>query len=178
MTYDEEFEYLESIKEKVFGFTGEIWGKIEDYILDANDDKLKELMNYAEINKDNEAFEFSCEAIRAQRIILILFDEKQNGFKYFTSGVTSIDELKDKYLQTIFAIRRIEMGLSEDMIEEAICFLVEYNISPAALLRIIADELIIEKEKVIALLIQIYKELGKEEFDIYYKRNLTGGLNE
>lgn len=104
---------------------------------------------------------------RANRILEILAEEKRLGYLFFSKGVTTFDELMDKFMCTIFAIRRMEFEPSDEMVEEAGYYLLQNNISPCAVGKILTEEMICDTQKTFIKIIDLYEANGNRDFDRY-----------
>lgn len=104
---------------------------------------------------------------RAKRILEILSEEKKYGYSLFSESVESFDELMSKYICTVFAIRRIEFEPSDEMVEAAKNYLMQNNISPFVVEKILTEELICDTQKTLSKIIDLYEVNGKNDFIIF-----------
>ena len=108
--------------------------------------RLKELILW--LKKSPDYLRLKKEDVQLQILdffIDIWLQEKQNRDTFEMQGdifygVTSLEEIEDKYLAARFAILRLESGIPYEYCEEAVVRLIEYDYSGYALFSIIMKE--------------------------------------
>lgn len=170
MYFEDEFKLINKSKDLVLNFDKNLWEMIAMFLEVQSNETLEILNDFIEKEKNSLAFQFSCDSIRARRLINIFTKEKECSFNSFASNVKTIEQLKEKYLLTIFAIRRIELNPSDKMFEEGVLFLINNNISPVAIVKVIEEELIVEKIKTREKINEIFKALGNDDFEWYISK--------
>nr|WP_318684672.1 hypothetical protein [uncultured Acetatifactor sp.] len=101
------------------------------------------LIPFIENGDGNLAFQYIGKTRRILRILYILRLEDRYGFRAFTCEVSSWDDLLEKYMLSLFALRRLAFSLSSQSEEEAACFLLQNRLSPFAVYVLCSNELII-----------------------------------
>lgn len=109
-------------------------------------------------NYNHMIFETMVEMKRIRRIVEILEMERTNHMKLFADGAANADALMEKYVLTIFALRRIELEPTKEMTEEAKLFLLDNYISPIAIVQIVGDELFLDAKKIFQTMETLYKD--------------------
>lgn len=168
--FEDEFKLINKSKDLVLDFDNNLWELIAMFLEVQSNETLEVLNDFIEKEKNSLAFQLSCDSIRARRLINIFTKEKECSFNSFASNVKTIEQLKEKYLLTIFAIRRIELNPSDKMFEEGVLFLINNNISPVAIVKVIEEELIVEKIKTREKINEIFKALGNDDFEWYISK--------
>lgn len=104
---------------------------------------LSSLIAYIENGDGQYAFKYIASTHRFRRIFyLIQLEEKYRISTPFYTACSSSDELMDKYLLTLFALRRILFHFSEDAVAGALGWLQDNTISYVAIQIILQSELI------------------------------------
>lgn len=120
--------------------------------------------NYALVHKvfignyDHMIFDTVGEMRRMRRIVEVMDLEKTNHFSLFSEGMHNTDELMEKYMLTIFSIRRFELEPTEELVEEGLQFLLQNRISPVAISQIVAEELFVPCAEILENLAKVYRE--------------------
>lgn len=135
--YEEIMQQLENDKEYSLHVYEEMRQTFNNCLEKESYSALFALLPYFESPDDYPQFHLSSES----RIIFVLLNALKLEIKYgkesFLSSAHSFIELKEQYLLTVFAMRRLELGLSsDDAVEEACKYLrsVPLNVYVAGLI--------------------------------------------
>ncbi len=130
--------------------------------------KLLALIPYIESGEGHLCFKYIGETRRILRVLHIIELEDKFQKIPFSSGCNTADELMDKYMLTLFAIRRILFKMSDQSIDEAIGFLQDVALSPFALYVMTNDELLIPStelyEDLLSILSDVWSEADMQQF--------------
>ena len=135
-------------------------------ILDSIDQTLKEgdyaslsrLIPYIEKGDGHLAFQYMGKTHRFLRMLHIIALENKYQKVLFCNGCNSVQALWEKYMLTLFALRRLCFQLSQESMEDAISYLHSYPISHFAVYIIAQDELLIPDRDFYKTLVFIYKK--------------------
>lgn len=104
---------------------------------------LSSLIAYIENGDGQYAFKYIASTHRFLRIFYLMqLEEKYRISTPFYTACSSSDELMDKYLLTLFALRRVLFHFSEDAVAGALAWLQNNTISYVAIQIILQSELI------------------------------------
>lgn len=130
--------------------------------------KLLALIPYIESDDGHLCFKYIGETRRILRVLHIIELEDKFQKIPFSSGCNTADELMDKYMLTLFALRRILFKMSDQSIDEAIGFLQDVAPSPFALYVMTNDELLIPStelyEDLLDILTDTWPEADMQQF--------------
>lgn len=146
----EQFFYdLESIREELF----KELENLKDYVTKCTLNPIKNLINlnaYFKTDIGKTMFDNFSEVQKLYTIISILNMEEVGKSEYnFFYKVNDYNTLIDKYDNTIFYLRRIEMNYAEITIDEIFNYFVQLKISAYALYGLCQDGLLLHKVKII-----------------------------
>lgn len=103
--------------------------------------------------------------------------ELENSSNIFLSSVTTYDEMMTQYVQTIFALRRLELELSESSVQEAKNYLTSIPLSIYFAHFIIERELFENRQylyqNVFSCFTDIWSDSDKEQWQKYMKESET-----
>lgn len=140
-----------------------------DMALDIGDiSSLLSLIPFIESGKGQYAWEYKNETRRILRILYIIQWEKEYDLTLFSLGCKTKAELMEKYIVTLFALRRLGFGLSEDSKSEAKRFLVSADLSPFALYIILQSELLPSDKEIYHELEILYADLWDEKKKTFF----------
>lgn len=114
--YEKDKEYCFDIYKKISEF-------VSDCLLKQDYARLLTLQDFFNNIKQYPRFHHSAETRRISIMLLFLKFELEKGLPPFISTTKSYDEFMEQYLLTVFAMRRLEIGLSAESMEEANLFL-------------------------------------------------------
>lgn len=103
---------------------------------------LCSLIPYIESGNGKYAWEYKSESRKILRILYIIRLEEEYGLPLFSLGCRTKEELMEKYVVLLFALRRLKFALSEASKAEAEQFLLSAGISPFALHMVLQSELL------------------------------------
>lgn len=130
--------------------------------------KLLTLIPYIESGEGHLCFKYVGETRRILRVLHIIELEEKFLKIPFSSGCNAADELMDKYMLTLFALRRVLFRLSDQSIDDAIAFLHDAAPSPFALYVMVNDELRIPStelyEDLLTILSEVWTEADMQQF--------------
>lgn len=131
------------------------------------------LIPYMESGNGKYAWEYKSESRKVLRILYIIHLEAEYGLPLFSVGCRTKEELMEKYMVLLFALRRLKFELSEASKAEAEQFLLSAGISPFALHMVLQSELLSSD-------IRIYQELENLFHDSWdeVERNLFARMAE
>ncbi len=146
-------------------------GQVANNALASNDiPSLLSLIPYIESGKGKLAWEYKAEARRLYRILSIIYLETSYHLPPFCLGCESKEALLEKYLITLFALRRLHFSLSEKSKTEAGQFLRSANLSPFAIHLALQSELALSGMDMYQALETLYwSSWGENEKSLYGK---------
>lgn len=140
---DKYFQELAKKKEAL----QKVWDFITQTVNEAlpcqNNNLLLSLIPYIETGDGNLAFEHIGESRRLLRILHIIELERKFQKPSFSIPCNTLNELMEKYLLTLFALRRLLFHPSESAVSDAIFFLSQNKLSVFAIYIITQQDLII-----------------------------------
>lgn len=139
---------IENNKEKYLAQTANLKNRMNDYLADKSEEKLRLLVEFVESYEMNETFHVVSDVYKLKKIIKILQLEVESQEIPFSTDVSNCEELLNKYLTTTLLIRRIEVGMEEKLIEQTIEYLNRNSISDIAIQNILEKEIFAQKEQV------------------------------
>lgn len=104
---------------------------------------LLSLIPYIETGAGELPYKYIGETHRLLRILHIVELEQKYHMKLFCAGCADQDSLMEKYLLSLFSLRRLLFELSEDSAREAALFLQQNRLSVFAVYIITQDDLIL-----------------------------------
>lgn len=107
-----------------------------------NNSVLLSLIPYMESGKGKLAWKYVGGTRRILQILYIVRLEEKYHMELFCRDCRSKEELTEKYLVMLFALRRLVFRLSEESVEEAEQFLKSAGLSPFALHMVLQNELL------------------------------------
>lgn len=120
-----------------------ICSTLNEGLLENSNSKMLSLIPYIESGEGNLSFQYIGETRRFLRILYILRLEEKYGLKTFAHDISSYDALLEKYMLSLFALRRLAFALSPQSEEEASHFLLQNCLSPFAVYMLCNNELIV-----------------------------------
>lgn len=151
------FKHLAQYKEKSQDAYKYIVEHIDKALANSDYEKLLDLIPYMTSGDGYYAFRYNGEARRVFRILSIISLEHSFKKTLFCAGCSSFEQLMEKYLLSLFALRRITMNLSLESVEDAIYYLQSQNLTYISLCFILRDELIPNNTEMHQTLINIFK---------------------
>lgn len=140
---DQYFQELAQNKETLQKVWNYITRTVNEALPCQNYDLLLSLIPYIEEGDGNLAFEHIGESRRLLRILHIIDLERKFQKPPFSIPCNTMDELMEKYLLTLFALRRLQFYPSESAVSDAIFFLSQNKLSVFAIYVITQQDLII-----------------------------------
>lgn len=123
---------------------------------------LLSLISYIEAGEGVIAYKYTGELRRILRILHIVDLEQKYHKSSFEAGCTSKEMLLEKYMLSLFALRRLLFQLSEISMTEAADFIRRSRLSVFAVYTIIQDDLIIPNRSLYELLMEICADFWDE----------------
>lgn len=137
------FRELEQDKE----ITQKAWQTIvnttDSALKNENTNQLLSLIPYIENGDGHFAYQYIGQTHRLLRILHIIELESKYHKKPFSSNCSNYELLMEKYMLSLFALRRLLFRLSEESVNDAVSFLKANLLSPFAVYIILQDDLII-----------------------------------
>ena len=124
-----------------------------------NTNQLLSLIPYIENGDGHFAYQYIGQTHRLLRILHIIELENKYNKKLFLSNCSSYELLMEKYLLSLFALRRLLFQLSEESIDAAASFLKANLLSPFAIYIILQDDLIIPNAALYQTIATIYDNI-------------------
>lgn len=128
-----------------------------------NNSVLLSLIPYMESGKGKLAWKYVGGTRRILQILYIVRLEEKYHMELFCKGCQSKEELTEKYLVMLFALRRLVFRLSEESVEEAEQFLKSAGLSPFALHVVLQNELLPADLSIYQQLTNLFAESWNEE---------------
>lgn len=139
-TIDHEASTIYLLQEESFIFYHKI-ETITNHCLPSKDySSLLELLDYYENTKGHPTILHSADTRRFFLMLSFLKTELELKSDIFISSVSTYTEFQTQYIQTIFALRRLELQINPDLIQEAIEFIRSIPLSSYAACGIIENE--------------------------------------
>lgn len=137
------FQELEQDKE----ITQKAWQAIisatDNALKSENTSQLLSLIPYIENGDGHFAYRYIGQTHRLLRILHIIELENKYHKEPFSSHCSNYELLMEKYMLSLFALRRLLFRLSEESVNDAVSFLKMNLLSPFAVYIILQDDLII-----------------------------------
>ena len=134
---------------------------------------LLKLIPYIETGEGYSAFKYIGKTSRIFRILNIIEFENKFDFPLFLTGCSDTQSLLDKYMITLFALRRLSFRLSENSIDEAVSFLRTVSFSYFCIYVLITTESLTADETFIDLILYTFQTHWSNED----KRNFLTLMN-
>jgi len=139
--------------------------------LDIDDvSSLLALIPFIESGRGQYAWKYKNEIRRILQILYIIQMETEYGLAPFSSGCKTKAELIEKYMVTLFALRRLGFDLSDYSKAEAERFLMSAGLSPFALHTILQCELLPSDERMYQELETLYADLWDEMERVFFMK--------
>lgn len=119
-------------------------------------DHLLSLIPYIEEGNGSLAFQHIGESRRLLRILHIIELERKYQEPSFPTNCSTLDELVEKYMLTLFALRRLQFSPSEAAVSDAVVYLTQNRLSVFAIYIIIQQDLIIPDSTLYQKIIELY----------------------
>jgi len=161
-------------KETSFLFYSQICNTVNDSLSSQNYKALSDLVALFESPEIADNIIQSGDMRKIYIIALFTKVELKNNLAPFVSNLTDYQNLLCHYMQTIFALRRIEVNLNDSFAQEAYSFLNELSISAYAISGLLENEYF---ERTISLYWAVYK-IKKAYWSISEKGYWLGKLIE
>lgn len=141
-----------------------ILSSINTLLTENNLDSLSSIISYIEEGNGLYAFNYIGSTHRLLRILYILqLETKYSSSALFILGCSNTDDLMNKYVLTLFALRRILFSFTEESVTDAIAWLQQNSVSYIAVQIIIQSERINPNNKIYSLLNIIYPGASDEQ---------------
>ena len=157
------FSNLAQYKDVTFSSYNHIINTIDNSLAAQNIDCLLSLIQYMQSSDGQYAFRYLGDVRRIYRILSIITLERNHCKTLFCSSCFSYEQLKEKYLLALFALRRITLELSDESIEEAITFLLKQQLTPFAYYFMLKDELLLANNHMYDIIIELNNEYWTPE---------------
>lgn len=136
-------------------------------IIDSTDKALKaedtrqllSLIPYIEKGEGQFAYQYIGETHRLLRVLHIIELESKYQRALFSYSCASYEALMEKYMLSLFALRRLLFQLSETSVNDAVSFLQAKILSPFAVYIILQDDLIIPDAALYQTIAAIYDDI-------------------
>lgn len=136
---------------------------LDEALSTQNNSVLLSLIPYMESGKGKLAWKYVGGTRRILQILYIVRLEEKYHMELFCKGCRSKEELTEKYLVMLFALRRLVFCLSEESVEEAEQFLKSAGLSPFALHVVLQNELLPADLSIYQQLTNLFTESWNEE---------------
>lgn len=170
------FKHLSQYKDKAQDSYKYIIAYINHALSNSDYEELTNLIPYMTSEDGYYAFRYIGEARRIFRILSIISLEHSYNKPLFCSSCSSYEQLMEKYLLTLFALRRITMNLSPESVDEAIYYLQNQALTPISLYFILKDELILSNDSMYETIVCIFEDLWTPQ-DIQQFLMLVASMN-
>lgn len=149
---------LEKTKEYSFHFYEFMESHIDKCLSTADYDGLFELLSYFENPENYPLLTNSADTRRVYYILQILDLEKRYQKTFFVTSVANFSELKIQYVSTVFSLRRLEMNLPDDLLSEAVHYLLTIPFDIYAAELFIIGELFDNYDRIYSKLLSYFTE--------------------
>ena len=114
------------------------------------------LVSYIESDKDISSHKCNSDIIRLYIILHIVELEKKAGIKLFFTDCHTVSDLLEKYILTLFALRRLAFSISDASVNDAVSYLRQTELSVFAIHLIIENDLIRSEIALYEKVINVY----------------------
>lgn len=132
---------------------------IDNALKNENTNQLLSLIPYIENGDGRFAYQHIGETHRLLRIFHIIELENKYHKEPFLSDCSNYELLMEKYMLSLFALRRLLFQLSEESVNDAVSFLKANLLSPFAIYIILQDDLIIPDATLYQTIATIYDNI-------------------
>lgn len=158
------FEQLAQDRDATLAAYRHILATIDAALSAADCEALLSLIPYIEEGDGYLPFQYIGKTRRILRILHMIELEHKFQKIPFSEGCRTAADLLEKYMLTLFSLRRLLFQLSEDSVEEAAGYLKTHPVSHFAVYIITQDELLIPSQALYEALIALYSaEWSKED---------------
>lgn len=168
---DLSFRELAENREATKAVVKQIDDTIDQALSEKNTPLLLSLIPYIESGAGQLAFKYIGKTHRILRILHIIELEDKFHKKLFSADCLSKAALWEKYMLSLFALRRLLFQLSESSIAEACGYLLQNTLSPFAVYVILQGDLILPDDALYDRIITVYSDKWSNE-DIQIFRSL------
>lgn len=137
---DKEAQESKKKQKDSFAFYQMIESSLDTCLSTGNYQGILELEKYFEDSKRYPNIIHSGETRRVYVMILFLKIELEKGITPYISSVSSYQQFMDQYIQTIFALRRIELQMDPMLVDEAVYYIRSIPLTSYAAAGIITNE--------------------------------------
>ena len=123
-----------------FAFYQKLESAFNDCLISEKYTSLFKFLDYFENSEAHPNIRYSAETRRVYSTLLFLKLELEMKSEIFISSVSTYKEFQTQYIQTVFALRRLELQINPDLIQEAIEFIRSIPLSSYAACGIIENE--------------------------------------
>lgn len=155
---DNYFRELSQNRENIENAWNFITRTINEALSCQNTDLLLSLIPYIEEGHGTHAYKHIGESRRVLRVLHIIELEIKYGKIPFSCGCRTMQEMLEKYLLILFAIRRLQFRPSEAAVSDAVYYLSQNNLSVFAIFVITQQDLIIPDQALYEQIIRIFAE--------------------
>jgi proteasome lid subunit RPN8/RPN11 len=139
--FDEQLDRFEADKDYCMEVYQHMQELADECFRSGEYDKLFELSPYFESPKSYPKFHMTGETYRINILLnIIRIEHSYPGSVPFLSDVDSFESYVEKYTLTIFALRRLELALAEQSMQEARAYLENIHLSPYVAAIIVENE--------------------------------------
>ncbi len=174
---DEYFRNLAASKEQIQAAYLHIIDTISSALPAEDYPLLFSLIPYIEGEEGELAYRFSGKVHRIIRYLRIIQMEYKYQCPLFCDNCEDADSLYDKYLTSLFAMRRLLFRLSPESVEEARAFLQANVLSPFAVYVIASDDLIIPTDDFYRQISRLYRGIWTEREHQFFTAFTASGGN-
>lgn len=132
-------------------------------------DLLLSLIPYIESGDGELPYKYIGETHRILRILNIIQIERKYQMPLFCSDCNSKSSLMEKYMLTLFALRRLLFHLSDASAEDAACYLQQNLLSVFAIYIITQDDLILPDQSFYQQIEEIYSDYWSSSENLLFR---------
>lgn len=157
------FQQLKQDREAALTAYRHILSTIDTALPTADCEALLALIPYIEEGDGYLPFQYIGKTRRILRLLHIIELEHKFQKRLFSENCTTLEELLERYMLTLFSLRRLLFQLSETSVKEAAYYLKMHPISHFAAYIMTQDELLIPNQMLYETLLTLYHEEWSEE---------------
>lgn len=165
------FDYMEKHKCELFAFKELFVESINTFLANQTPELLHEINEFAKQNENHIMFRIDSTMYRIKYLMTVFEEEFKNNCVLFCNNCSDLDTLISKLTECTFALRRIELNISNDFVDAAMSWMANNAPSPISVYAIYENEILARKEVLFDRLLDFYSSTDMNELA---KKILTG----
>jgi hypothetical protein len=168
---DEDYELYEADKTYCMDVYNHMKEHMDECLKNRQYDRMLELSQYFDSIKSYPKFHMTAEIYRINILLIIVrIESRYFGSVPFLSDIDSYDDCMEQYTLSIFAMRRLELALTEQSMQEACVYLGSIHLSAYTAAIIVENELFEKCPRLYMKLYECMADLWTEEEKVFWLR--------